>query len=117
MTDQTTIAAPLAAASPSTGAALSPASVARYLAGAPPEMSQYAFFIGDWGSVGTPERQAIFTTLLGFLLYSGILSGLGQRGLVFSAAIAGLDLRTVLEGVDNEFGPSGLCSHQQGLIR
>ncbi len=45
-----------------------------------------AFFIGDWGGVTITQRQAIFTTLLGFLLWSGILGGLGQRGLVYAPA-------------------------------
>ena len=40
-----------------------------------------------WGRGTDPgERAAIFVTILGFLLVTGVISGLGQRGLVFSAA-------------------------------
>lgn len=45
-------------------------------------------FVGvGWGR-GLPgeEREAVFVTMLGFLLVTGVLSGLGQRGLVFSPA-------------------------------
>jgi hypothetical protein len=43
-------------------------------------------FVGGFRDLAVPDRQAIFMMLLGFLLYSGMLSGLGQRGLIYAPA-------------------------------